>query len=63
MTRDADAVGEFVSAVRASGLKCMVQTVAKGKSREELHQKPRELGIIGIRINPLPEYLQVSFLL
>lgn len=34
-TRDESAAREFVEAIRATGLKCMVQTVAEGKSREE----------------------------
>lgn len=35
MTRDIKAAREFVAAIRATGLNCMVQTVAEGKSREE----------------------------
>ncbi len=34
-TRDPKSAGEFVAAIRATGLKCIVQTVAEGKSREE----------------------------
>ncbi|MBM4046314.1 MAG: hypothetical protein FJ279_14480, partial [Planctomycetes bacterium] len=34
-SRDPKAAEEFTAAVRATGLKCMVQTVAEGKSREE----------------------------
>lgn len=33
-TRDSAAAEEFVAAIRATGLKCLVQTVAEGKSRE-----------------------------
>lgn len=33
--RDAAAAREFRAAIRATGLKCLVQTVAEGKSREE----------------------------
>ena len=33
--RDPECSGRFRSAIRASGLKCMVQTVAEGKSRTE----------------------------
>lgn len=35
ITRDPRAAEEFCCAIRASGLKCMVQTVAGGKSRQE----------------------------
>ena len=34
-TRDADAADEFVTAIKATRLNCIVQTVAEGKSREE----------------------------
>ena len=34
-TRDEAAAHEFVSAIQATGLDCIVQTVAEGKSREE----------------------------
>lgn len=34
-TRDEEGAQRFLAAIRASGLKCMVQTVAEGKSREE----------------------------
>jgi len=34
-SRDPQAAAEFVAAVKASGLKCIVTTVAEGKSREE----------------------------
>ncbi|MDP6779903.1 MAG: membrane dipeptidase, partial [Candidatus Latescibacteria bacterium] len=34
-TRDPDAAREFLAAVQATGLNCLVQTVAEGKSREE----------------------------
>jgi len=34
-TRDEDTAREFVSAIKASGLSCVVQTVAEGKLREE----------------------------
>ncbi|MBM3891884.1 MAG: hypothetical protein FJ388_22450, partial [Verrucomicrobia bacterium] len=33
--RDPEVAKEFVTAIRATGLKCIVQTVAEGKSREE----------------------------
>lgn len=35
MTRNVGSANEFVAAVRGTGLKCMVQTVAEGKSRQE----------------------------
>jgi len=34
-TRDARAAAEFTGAIRATGLNCLVQTVAEGKSREQ----------------------------